>query len=321
MPHLAKLIAACLGSLVLYGLVFGFLVHKPLTVGVIDDLLRLKEDYAARVGSPKLIIFAGSNARFSHRCQTIEPLLAMPCVNFGVGRGIGLDYLFDRLEPLLRPGDIVYMPLEYDWYIDNKIAAMTGPDAGLMVYGEKHKLLTLGWERFLRAVFSFDLPYAVSGLSEMALQAIGVQRRVGVATMTPQGDETGHTPEQAAPYRAYVESVNPYIPTGETLAHPSYVAQQVTIFLSWAKEHGVLVIGGLQTTFRDAPVTEGTIAALRHLYEASDQRFLVLPSHSQYPRDCFFDTFAHLTEPCQIAHSQALAAALAPIIAATRNAH
>jgi hypothetical protein len=321
MHEIAKLAAACLASLLIYGVVFGVLVHKPLTVGVIDDLLQFKEAYAARADAPKLIIFAGSNARFSHRCQTIEKLLAMPCVNFGVGRGIGLDYLFDRLEPLLKPGDIVYMPLEYEWYIDDKIAAMTGPDAELMFYDDKKKLLGFGGERALRAFFSFDLRYLVSALSEMALQAIGVQRRVGLATMTPQGDEFGHTPEEAAPYRAYLATASPYIPTAETLAASSYVEHQLAVFLAWAREHGIVVIGGLQTTFRDAPVTDETIAALRHIYEANGQRFLVLPSHSQYPRDCFFDTYAHLTEPCQIAHSTALAAALAPIIVANRGAH
>ena len=112
MRRLASLIAACLASLLLYGLVFGFVVHKPLTIDIIADLLKLKSDYARRVGSPKLVIFAGSNARYSHRCQTIEPLLKMPCVNFGVARGIGLDYLLGDLEPLLHAGDIVYMPLE-----------------------------------------------------------------------------------------------------------------------------------------------------------------------------------------------------------------
>jgi len=320
MGQIAKLIAACLASLLIYGVVFGVLVHKPLTVGVIDDLLRFKEAYAARAAVPKLIIFAGSNARFSHRCQTIEKLLSMPCVNFGVGRGIGLDYLFDRLEPLLKPGDVVYMPLEYEWYLDDKIAAMTGPDAELMFFGDKGKLLGFGGERVLRAFFSFDLRYLASALSEMALQAIGVQRRVGLATMTPQGDEAGHTPAEAAPYRAYLATVNPYIPTAEALAASSYVEHQLAGFLTWARQHGILVIGGLQTTFRDAPVTEETIDALRHIYEANGQRFLVLPSRSQYPRDCFFDTYAHLTEPCQIAHSNALAAALAPTIAANRGA-
>jgi hypothetical protein len=311
MQRLVSLIAACLASLLVYGLIFGFVVHKPLTIGVIADLLTLKTDYARRVGSPKLVIFAGSNARFSHRCQTIETLLSLPCVNFGVARGIGLDYLLGDLEPVLHPGDVVYMPLEYDWYRDDKIAAMTGPDAALMVYGDKARLIHLGGERTLRAFFAFDPSFLVMGLIEMGLDAIGVHRRVGIDTMTPQGDETGHTREQAKPYRDYIAAVQPPIPSAAALAEPSYAKAQITAFLAWAKAHGVRVIGGLPTTFDDAPVTGDIIAAVRGIYEANGQRFLLLPSHSQYPRDCFFDTYAHLVEPCQIAHSTMLARALA----------
>ena len=40
MRRIISLIAACLASLVAYGLTFGFVVHKPLTIGVIADLLR-----------------------------------------------------------------------------------------------------------------------------------------------------------------------------------------------------------------------------------------------------------------------------------------
>lgn len=311
MRRLASLIVACLASLTLYALVFGFLVHKPLTIDVIADLLRRKVDYAERIGSPKLVVFAGSNARFSHRCETIEQVLALPCANFGVARGIGLDYLLGDLEPVLRRGDIVYMPLEYEWYTDDRIAAMTGPDAALMVYGDKRRLFALGWERSLRAVFAFDPAFLASGLVEMALDAARFQRRVGAATMDRQGDEIGHTQEAAAPYRAYIATVRPFVPSAATLAAPTYAKAQIAAFLAWARAHGVLVIGGLQVTFDGAPVTDETIAAIRQVYEANGQRFLLLPSHSQYPRACFFDTPAHLIEPCQVAHSTLLARALA----------
>jgi hypothetical protein len=314
MRQLAYLIAACFASLLVYGLTFGFVVHKPLTIGVIADLLRFKSSYARQVNSPKLLIFAGSNARFSHRCETIEPLLHLPCVNFGVARGIGLDYLFGELEPLLRPGDIVYMPLEYDWYLDNKVAAMTGPDAALMFYGDKARLAKLGWERVLHAFFSFDPPFLVSGLIEMGLEENGFQRRVGIGSLTPQGDETGHTDAEAQPYRAYIASVEPFIPSADALAAPSYAQAQVAGFLVWATAHQVMVIGGLPTTFADAPVTNETVAAIRRIYEKSGQRFLALASRSQYPRDCFFDTYAHLVERCQIAHSTMLARALGSIV-------
>ena len=314
MRPLVRLLGICGAALLLYGATFAYVIHKPLTIDVITELLRLKEDYARRAQSPKLVIFAGSNARFSHRCETIEKLLSMPCVNFGVARGIGMDYLLADLEPLLHPGDTVYMPLEYDWYLDSKVVAMTGPEAALMFYGDKARLARLGWERTLRAFFAFDPSFLVSGLIEMALDEIGVQRRVGLGAMTPQGDEAGHTREAAAPYRAYIAAVQPPIPSAAALEAPSYAKTQVAGFLAWAKAHGVSVIGGLPTTFDDAPVTDDIIASIRHIYETGGQRFLLLPSHSQYPRDCFFDTYAHLIEACQIAHSEMLARALAPML-------
>src|SRR5258708_29185212 len=115
----------------------------------------------------------------------------------------------------------------------------------------------------------------------MAGRGMGVQGGVGWGTMTPRGDEPGHTPIEAAPYRAYLATASPYIPTAEALAASSYAEHQVADFLAWAREHDILVIGGVQTTFLDGPVTDETIAALRHIYEASGQRFLGLPSHSQ----------------------------------------
>jgi hypothetical protein len=273
MRRIISLIAACLASLVAYGLTFGFVVHKPLTIGVIADLLRLKSAYARQVGSPKLVIFAGSNAAFSHRCETIEKLLWLPCANFGVARGIGLDYLFGDLEPLLHQGDVVYMPLEYDWYLDGKIAAMTGPDAALMFYDDKARLAGLGWERVLRAFFAFDPSFLVSGLIEMGLDKSSFQRRVGIGSLTPQGDESGHTDADAIPYRAYIASVQPYEPSAAALAAPSCAKTQIAGFLAWAAAHRVLVIGGLPTTFDDARVTDEAMAAIRRIYEEKGQRF------------------------------------------------
>jgi hypothetical protein len=105
--------------------------------------------------------------------------------------------------------------------------------------------------------------------------------------------------------------VRPFIPSTESLTAPTYAKAQIAGFLAWGRGHGVLVIGGLQTNFDDAPVTAETIAAIREIYERNGQQFLLLASHSQYPRACFFDTAAHLVESCQIAHSRLLGEALA----------
>ena len=121
MRAILALLGACALSLALYGIVFGFVIDKPLTIGTIERLLEVKRDWAMRAASPKIVILAGSNARVSHRCQTIEAELHVPCANLGIGRGLGLDWLFAQWRPVIRPGDLVYMPLEYDQYLDDKL--------------------------------------------------------------------------------------------------------------------------------------------------------------------------------------------------------
>ena len=84
----------------------------------------------AAVGSPKLVILAGSNGPYSHRCETIEPMLGLPCVNGGVAVGIGLDYLFTRWERRLHPGDVVYLPMEEAQYSRSRAATDARPGCG-----------------------------------------------------------------------------------------------------------------------------------------------------------------------------------------------
>jgi hypothetical protein len=313
-----RLLGACVGSVLLYAAIFGFALHKPLTLGVVADLVALKRDYAATIQGPKLVIFAGSNARFSHRCETIAHLLSMPCANFGIGRGIGFDYLVAALKPVLHAGDVVFMPWEYDWYLDDKAQVMSGPDAPEMFYGNKRELVSLGLERTLRASFSFTLPFVISAMAEMGLDAIGFQRRAGLQTLTAQGDETGHTPDKAQAYVSYVTTAAADIPSAAALSRPSYIKAMMADFFAWARQHGVTVVGGLQTVPDDLPVNPDRIKALRRFYEGSGESFLVLDNHSQYPRSCFYDTLAHLNEPCQIRHSTKLAAAIAPFFAKDR---
>ena len=101
---------ACLASLLLYALAFGFILDRPLSLGFLQQQIDAKLARAAAIDGPKLVILAGSNGPYSHRCEIIEPMLGMPCVNGGVAVGIGLDYLFARWQHVLHPGDMVYLP-------------------------------------------------------------------------------------------------------------------------------------------------------------------------------------------------------------------
>jgi hypothetical protein len=82
-----------MASLLLYAVLFGAVLDRPLALGYLRQQIDAKVARAASIHEPKLVILAGSNGPYSHRCEVIEPILRMPCVNGGIAVGIGLDYL------------------------------------------------------------------------------------------------------------------------------------------------------------------------------------------------------------------------------------
>ena len=99
-----------------------------------------------------------------------------------------------------------------------------------------------------------------------------------------------------------------------------YGASLIAGFVAWARSHGVRVIGGLPTQVDLARLPEATRAAMAAVYLARGGEFLTLANRSRYPIADFFDTPLHLNEACQIAHSIALARALAPLLGRTARA-
>jgi hypothetical protein len=303
-----RLLCACLASLLLYGLTFGFIVDRPLSLGFLRQQLDAKLVRAASIDGRKLVILAGSNGPYSHRCEVIEPVLAMPCVNGGIAVGIGLDYLFARWRPLLHPGDLVYLPMEEAQYVRTRAATELGPDAAIMFRHDWRTLASLPPERWLAALFAFDLRAALMGPIEAALLVAHFHdpRAAATGATNAWGDHIGHTAELAATSRAVLASAVPQHPSAAQIS-TGYGCELIAEFTRWAASHGVRVIGGLPTEFADSPMPDATLDAIRSIYLANGGEFLVLPNFSRYPRSAFFDTAEHLNEAWQIAHSKLLA--------------
>jgi hypothetical protein len=259
----------------------------------------------------KLVILAGSGGPYSHRCETIEPILGVPCVNAGVAVGIGLDYLFARWQPLLHPGDIVYLPLEEAQYMLSPAASRLGPDAAIMLRHDWGTLARLPPDRWAAAFFAFDARALVMSLIEMTLVSAGFHdpREAATGGTNAWGDHVGHTAAMAEANQAMLALVTPQHASAhqvETLT----AGRQVGAFLDWARDHGVRAIGGFPVGFDDTPIPEATKAAIRTLFETHGAGFLDLAPAGRYPRRDFFDTADHLHETAQIAHSVSVARAL-----------
>jgi hypothetical protein len=310
-----RILLTCIASLALYGTAFAWLLDRPLTLGVLRSRIEANLASGEAIQRPKLVILAGSNGPYSHRCETIAPIVGLPCVNAGVAVGIGLDYLFARWKPLLRPGDTVYLPMEEAQYVRPRATADLGPDAAIMLRHDRTTLSMLPPRRQIAALFAGDLRGAVMSLIETALEEGGFEdpRTVASGGTNAAGDHIGHTAALAASNRAALATIAPFHPAASQIAS-GYGTEQIVAFLGWAKANGVRVIGGLPTGFIDSPIRDDALAAIGTIYRAHDADFLELPNHGRYPRDAFFDTQDHLNEAAQIGHSIAVADVLSRIM-------
>jgi len=314
-----RLVAVCLVSLALYATLFGGVLDRPLSLGFLRGEINSKLARGAAIHKPKLVILAGSNGPYSHRCEVIEPMVGMPCINAGVAVGIGLDYLFARWRPLLHSGDVAYLPMEETQYVSSRAANALGPDAAIMFRHDWRTLVTLPPDRWAGAFFASDLSDGVMAVLEEILAAVGFEdpRAAVTGTTNRWGDHVGHTAALAAASRAVLAAAVPVHATAAAVRE-GYGTKLIAEFVRWATARNIRVIGGLPTEFADAPMPDATLAAIRRVYLGNGGGFLELGNDSRYPRADFFDTADHLSEPFQILHSRMVGATLAGIIGASR---
>jgi hypothetical protein len=310
MRKLAAVFGLLLASVGLYVLLFALVLDRPLSLGLLRREIDAKLAYAAHLPSPKLVILAGSNAVFSHRCGVIGPMLRLPCVNGGVGVGLGLDYQFARWTPLLHAGDTVYMPLELQQYIVTPAQVREGPDAAIMLRRDRVTLASLSPARWISATFSATMGDAVLGLIEDAALLLHPAFATASSQIDAAGDGVGRTLKAGLGNRAFLASLHRIDPTPDAIA-AGYGSREVAAFLVWAKAHDVRVFGGWPTEFADAPPDPRLESTLAGLYGG---RFLALANAGRYPRADFFDSQDHLVEECQSRHSIAVAEGLAALL-------
>jgi hypothetical protein len=261
------------------------LLDRPLELGGLAHELNRRLARAAAIPQPKLVILAGSNGPYSHRCELIEAMLDLPCVNGGVAVGIGLDYLFARWRNELHPGETVYLPMEQAQYVRSRLDTSLGPDAAIMARHDWTTLAALPPDRWIAALFAFDLRGALMSLIEMTLVAGGFHdpRATASGMTNAWGDHIGHTVALGAAHQAAIAAMEaPPVPA--VAIQGGYGARLIADFITWAHLHGIRVIGGLPTEPDARPLPDATLAAIAAVYRANGADFVILSNHSRYPR-------------------------------------
>ncbi|MDF3130411.1 hypothetical protein P0Y35_14485 [Kiritimatiellaeota bacterium B1221] len=300
-------------SLLGYYLLFSYVLHKPQTVGYYRDLYAVKIQAMEESGDrQKIVILAGSNGRASHSAKIVEEVTGITAINMSQTASLSIDYQLSKIKPYLHPNDIIYMPLEYGQLTRSKRRVQSGKEAPYAVAYDKASMRDFTPYRKLRAHMYFDLKFCFSSVVEMYLSHKGFKRRISADNLNRWGDQTDHSVERAKKYIDYI-SAQDGIPS-KPIKTKAYSAQLVSEFLTWAKEHGVLVVGGYPTYIEGAELPEDDDQALQNFYVDQGHLFLALDNRGRYPRSHFFDTAYHLCEPYQIEHSQLVAEGLLKLI-------
>ncbi|MES0873944.1 hypothetical protein [Sinimarinibacterium thermocellulolyticum] len=325
--HALAIAMAMLASVALYALLFGWVLHKPLSVGTIADYFSIKTARAAALPSPKLVFFGGSNVRFGLSCELAERQTGVPCVNAGFLADVGIDLMAEKFTPLLHAGDVVYIPLAYEQYLWDRDFVVTQRDAAYLFAYDRATLRRMPMVRQLHALFHFDLPYLASAIAENVLAKTGLRRQAGATrvfgagNLNAWGDETGHTAEQGRVFEALIAATAWKLPPLEDFTPERYFYTQVLEhFIASLRARGVVVVGGLVQVADDVVIDPRMIERVRAIYERNGAGFIELPNRSQYPRSCFFDSVYHLNEECQRRHTAELLQALSPYLPSTDQA-
>ena len=301
--NIKNILIAFILSLIFYVVVFSYVIHKPITIGIMRDYYDLKFDYLEKIDQRKIIVLAGSVGRFSIRCETIEVLTETPCSNMSLTIHMPIDYQFNLIKEYLNEGDLIYLPYEYEILRRKKEDMSAFNDLPYFVAYDKKYLFKLDTKRFLSALFYFDIRFLISGIGEMILKTIGINKRFTIDTMTTQGDESKHTLERGIKYQEYIQSLEWQKPDLESYSINSYNGEILSEFMEWAMMRNIRVIGGLPPTFNDETIDDSYIMHIRAFYEDNGHTFIQLDNKSQYPRAYFYDKPYHLTEEYQIQHS------------------
>ena len=304
--HIAGIVTFVIFSIAVYSALSFWILKKPLTIGYMADAYSTKESYAKTIQQPKIVIVAGSNGLYSYNCAVFEEVLHKSCVNFAVSAGLGADIIFKKSLPVIKKGDIVLMPLEYDFY--SKAHSMEGnliANRYLANY-DRDLLKEFPLSRQIAVLFSLSLKEVYDSMVEMGLTQRGFQRRFTLSLLDKQGDMTGHTAEKALIYQPYISSLK-----GGNLNHVNPKAQTfIKDFISHAEQQGATVVGTLPTTLNNALTSEDNLQRIKGIYPY----FVTLDNQNRYPASDFYDTFYHLNESRAQRHSHAIAQLLNDII-------
>jgi hypothetical protein len=316
---------------VIAGLALGFLAWCVLVaaqVGAPTDssrwdaaMLHQKQRLAAERDGPRLLVMAGSSARYGISCAIIEARVGLPCMNLGLQAGLKLRYELDYARRVARPGDILLLAFEYQAYSETG-----GYDPTLVDYvmaRDPRYLRTLSIPALVQFAISVDSKRLVEGLSARIARPFAADEPDTVP-WNRYGDELyTDAPRQTDSMRVLVHNGVAAATLMNDDAPTRYAKSNLVETADWCRRHSVELWATFPATVHyaayDSASAKTAVARIRALYTALGAPVLERPEDLWWSEDHFFDTNYHPNDEARTVRSRALAEGICAQLNSTKT--
>jgi len=248
-----------------------------------------KEEAAAQVDGPKLIIVSGSSGNFGYSAEQLEGALGIDVVNLASHAGLSIPYFTYLAAHNATPGDIVVLPIEHEIYSRTRLTSHTAIvdfERGLGFFGSLGLAEQL---QYLRA-FPFRELLAAAGEFLVGEQFVIPNSGYWRYGMNEYGDMDLPEPSRAGVLKALENARG----ADESRLHVSpQAARYLTALRDDLNERGVRLILTQPPLHEYAALSEGAIQELESELEALGLEYHTLFNNNRIPAEMMLDSRYH----------------------------
>jgi hypothetical protein len=319
--YLTTFVAAIIGMAGLYFGLFVYQLGAPVAAEYWVHEAKTAKIFLAGQGSgQRVLILGGSNALFGIDSGLVEKQIGMHTVNLAIHGGLSLPYMFEYIKPVLRPRDVVVMPLEieyyasayrYDWFRSNIMAWDPGYVRELALLERARFVLAVPMKRVVNGAIA--QMYAaqlrrqhgrfVRDVAVITREAIGIwqaESYVGKPITYSLSSLDGHGDMQNNRGTRYTGPADSVL--SATFTYASDVWVQLENFAAYCRGHNVTLFMAWPAFMTDPGLGAGNPAVPRNVahivshLEKARIGVLGRPQDYYLDRVNFFDTKYHLNE-------------------------
>ena len=266
-----------------------------------------KNERAREIDEPKLVIVSGSNALFGLHSARLAEAYKRPVVNQAVNAGVGLPYIIEQGQSILKPGDIALLPLEFPLFSYHYNTNQVMID---YYFAEPGLLYQQPWRLQMALLTDITLTRIYEGYKGMP-DDFKVSGLYGVHHLNAQGDQIYSDRVFRGEVRLQqLKGLKPSL-YGEDFSSDNEGWQLLSRFQRWAEQQNICLIYVPATMmfnplYRDDPVEAQLYLSLASTAAQFGLRYVGNPYDFMYGPEHYFDTNYHLIAESRLDNTQRL---------------